>query len=78
MQHSHHLYGSSLHVVTGHRSHIASSLIATDATELYTCYTKYCCHTKVVEVSLPKLACGVLESAEEIPRIHLEDHTCTD
>ena len=32
--------------------------------------------TKVVEVSLPELAGGVLKSAEQITRVHLEDHTC--
>ena len=60
------------------RSHVASSLIATDAAELNTCYTMYCCHTKVVKVSLPKLAGDVLKSAEEVTRIHLKDHTCAD
>lgn len=32
--------------------------------------------TQVVEVCLPQLARGVLESAEKITSIHLKNHTC--
>ena len=37
---------------------------ATDPVELNTCYTMYSCRTDVVEISLPKLAGGVLECAK--------------
>ena len=33
-------------------------------------------NTQVIEVCLPQLARGVLESTEEITSIHLENHTC--
>lgn len=32
--------------------------------------------TQVIEVCLPQLARGVLESAKEITSIHLKNHTC--
>ena len=71
MQNSHRLHRSSLHVIT-------DEIICPILTEWHICYTTYCCHTKVVKVSLPKLAGGVLKSTEEISRIHLENHTCAD
>ena len=71
MQSSHHLHNSSLHVIT-------DDITCPNLTECHRCYTRNCCHTKEVKVSLPKLAGGVLESAKEITRIHLENHTCAD